>query len=84
MTDRLMIFPLTFDGRDGTMAGYDTYLQLERVLQRLTTIDFKDLDDAPGPVYDLADDLESLVDPDAAGELADYLNRRIDDWQESR
>lgn len=66
------------------MAGYDSYLELERVLQRLTTLDFNDLDDAPGPVYDLAEDLESVVGPETAGELAGYLNRRIDDWQEAR
>lgn len=66
------------------MAGYDTYLELERVFQRLTVLDFTDLDDSPGPVYDVAEDLEGILSRDDAGALASYLNGRIDDWEEER
>jgi hypothetical protein len=60
--------------------AYDAYLELERALQRISTIDFDRLGEMPGPLYDLAEDLETVLGPEEAGRLAAYLNERIDGW----
>jgi hypothetical protein len=60
--------------------GYDAYLELERALQRISTIEFDRLGEMPGPLFDVAEDLEAVLGPEEAGRLASFLNERIDDW----
>lgn len=63
--------------------AYDAYLDLEQVLQRISTLDFDRLGEMPGPLWDLAEDLETVLGPDEAGNLASFLNQRIDEWGEA-
>jgi hypothetical protein len=67
----------------GDPLGYDAYLELERALQRITTLDFEKLGEMPGPLYDLADDLQAVLGPEEAGRLAGFLNERIDDYSDA-
>jgi hypothetical protein len=60
--------------------AYDAYLELERALQRMSTIEFDRQGELPGPLYDLADDLETVVGPEEAGRLAGFLNDKLDGW----
>jgi hypothetical protein len=66
----------------GDPLGYDAYLELERVLQRISTLDFDRLGEMPGPLYDLAEDLETVLGPEEAGRLAGFLNERIDEYSD--
>lgn len=63
--------------------GYDAYLELERALQRISILEFEGLGEMPGPLADVADDLETVLGPEEAGRLAAYLNERVDEWDKA-
>lgn len=60
------------------------YLRLESALSRLAQSGWRWSREEPGPMFEIRDELDGLLDAQQAEALSEIIMRRLDRWEESR